>query len=63
MIKEIIGVEEEMVRLEKTLRDRIKTKPDEYYCCLKNGYLFHNYSEFQEFIDIDDDSPSDLIES
>ena len=52
-----------MARLKKKLKHRIKIKPEEDYCCAKNGYLFHDHSKFEEFIDTDDDSPSDLIES
>ena len=53
-------VEEYMRRLKKRLRYRNKQRLDEDFCCSKHGYLFHNYSEFQQFIDSDDDVPIDL---
>ena len=42
------------------LRHRNEIKPADYYCCSQYGYLFHNYTEFQEFIDINDDVSLDL---
>ncbi len=30
-------------------------KADEYYCCARDGFLFHDYTDFLEFIDINDD--------
>jgi hypothetical protein len=49
-----------MIRTKKRLRYRNIQKSDEYFCCSHHGYLFHNYSEFQEFNDTDDDAPLDL---
>jgi len=52
-----------MVSLKRRLRDRNKQNLDEDFCCSKHGYLFHDYSKFQEFIDSDDDVPLELSES
>lgn len=51
-----------MERIKKRLKYMHKSKPNEYFCCSQYGFLFHDYTEFQEFIDTGDDAPSDIGE-